>query len=405
MPVLANYKQFEGRHYETGTIHNALAYQGVRGPHNGQPLSEALLLGISGGITVGYFLFEYEGYDPHIALLTRNTFDPMQTIFDRLGIPQEVIQTNSPEKGERNLIEALEGGRPALVWADSFTLPYNTLNPEERNWGMMPILVYGVEGDTVSIADRSGRPLHVTKATLAAARGRVKQEKYRLITLDAPDLSRLPSAVQKGIWQCVSLYTEAPPMGSRTNFGLAALEHWAKMLTNTRNKKSWARYFPPGRRMWAALAGYAPQPGAFSWIMTWGAAPGAERGLYADFLNEAAQLLGKPALNEAADQFRKSCTAWRDLANALLPEAVPLFAEARQLLLRRHAVFVEQGDAGIDEIRGINARLDALGEAAGTDFPLSAAEAVAMREDLSARVLRILELERKAVEMLQAALA
>jgi hypothetical protein len=66
--------QLNGRHSETGSIHNALALQGIKAPHTGKPYSEALLLGISGGIAFGYFTFEYKGYLPHVALLTRNTF-------------------------------------------------------------------------------------------------------------------------------------------------------------------------------------------------------------------------------------------------------------------------------------------------------------------------------------------
>ena len=64
---------FTGRHWETGSIHNALAMQGIKAPHTGKPYSEAFLLGVSGGIAFGYFLFEYKGYLPHLALLTRNT--------------------------------------------------------------------------------------------------------------------------------------------------------------------------------------------------------------------------------------------------------------------------------------------------------------------------------------------
>ena len=54
------------------------------------PILKQLLLGVSGGIVMGYFTFAYEGYDPHVALLTRNTFDPLNTMLSRLGIVQEV---------------------------------------------------------------------------------------------------------------------------------------------------------------------------------------------------------------------------------------------------------------------------------------------------------------------------
>ena len=90
-------KYFSGRHSETGSIQNVLALQGITAPHTDETYSEALLLGVSGGVTFGYFTFEYEGYLPHLALLTRNTFDPFQTILERLGIPQDVRQTNKVE--------------------------------------------------------------------------------------------------------------------------------------------------------------------------------------------------------------------------------------------------------------------------------------------------------------------
>jgi hypothetical protein len=53
MPTLPNYTQFEGCYWDTGVIRSALDYQGVVAPHTGEPYSEAMLLGISGGVTFG----------------------------------------------------------------------------------------------------------------------------------------------------------------------------------------------------------------------------------------------------------------------------------------------------------------------------------------------------------------
>lgn len=44
MPILSDYSQFDGRHWETGSVHNVLAYQGVRVPKTSQPISEAMLM-------------------------------------------------------------------------------------------------------------------------------------------------------------------------------------------------------------------------------------------------------------------------------------------------------------------------------------------------------------------------
>src|SRR5687768_8669532 len=279
--------QFAGRHYETGSVQNILALQGVKAPHTGKPYSEAFLLGVSGGITFGYFTFEYKGHLPHLAFLTRNTFDPFPTMLERLGVTQNIYQTTQVDIAEKNLNEALGAGSPALVWADHCTLPYTQRNAEEY-WIMVPIVVYGMDGDTALVADRSSRTLRVPMDVLTKARGRVKKDKYRLATIEPPKVSKLASAAQKGIWQCISLFTDKPPRGTRQNFGFAAYQHLADMLTNSRNKQSWERFFAPGPRMYQALAGSVTQPGAFTWINLWGAGNGAERALYADFLDEAA---------------------------------------------------------------------------------------------------------------------
>ncbi|MBI5669685.1 MAG: DUF4872 domain-containing protein [Chloroflexi bacterium] len=405
MPILKNYRHFAGRHRETGSLHNILAYQGQPAPHTGQPISEALLLGISGGITVGYFTFEYEGYLPHIALLTRNTFDPLETMFERLALPREVLQTSKPETGVKHLLDTLDSGHPALVWADAFLLPYNLLPHDDRMWMMTPIVVYGADDDTTYVADRSGQPLTVPMETLTQARARVKADRFRILVLDTPDMNKLPAAVQKGIWQCLSLYTDAPPKGRRENFGLAALEYWATMLTNTRNKHSWERYFPVGSRLYAALAGDTVQPGAFDWISTWGTDAGADRNVYANFLDEAAAILNKPDLKSAAAQFRTAANAWCALAAALLPDDVPLLKETRDLKLQKHRLFVEQGGEALDDIRAINRRLDELKRSAGDNFPLSEAEVREWCETLAQHVLTIRDLERSAVGMMQAAMS
>jgi hypothetical protein len=89
MAVLYDYHHFLGRHWETGSVCNHFAYQGVKAPHTGKPYSEAMLLGISGGIVMGYFSFSYEGYDPQARILTRNTFNPLDTLLERLGVVQK----------------------------------------------------------------------------------------------------------------------------------------------------------------------------------------------------------------------------------------------------------------------------------------------------------------------------
>ena len=396
--------QFTGRHWETGSIHNALAMQGVKAPHTGQPYSEALLLGISGGIAFGYFTFEYKGYLPHVAMLTRNTFNPFSTTLERLAIAQDIQQTNKAEVADKNLLDTLDSGLYPLVWADQFSLPYNCLPSDAPMWGMLPILAVESDGKAVAIADRSSRPLHLSMRELTKARGRVKDDKYRLITLDAPQTAKLASAVHKGICQAIKLFTEEPPRGARDNFGFAAYEKLAHLLVNTRNKQSWERFFAPGVCMYHALAGSAVQPGAYHWVMTWGSADGAERGLYADFLDEAAQILKKPALKGSAEKFRESYQLWLRFADALLPDEIPSLSESKKLIQKKHDLFIDQGDSALADIKKINSRLNELLEESKTDFPLSNVQAAEFRANLRDILLKISAVEQQAVDLLQSAI-
>ncbi len=401
MTILEDYTQFDGRHWETGSVHNYLAYRGFEAPHTGAPYSEALLMGVSGGAVMGYFTFEYEGWDPMCRILTRNTFNPMETMLSRLGIVQHRLHTASPEKGVANLLDTLDSGVPAIVWADMFSLPYNAPGESEQIWAMWPVVVYGyhAEADCVWIADRARVPLTATTAALEQARARVKKERFRVLTLDPPNPEKLVSAVQAGIWDCIKLFTEKPPKGSKNNFGLQALRFWADMLRSPKGRVSWNKVFPPGRKMYAGLRE------AYFDIRLFGKDSPAERDVYADFLDEAAVILDRPALGSAAERFRNSGQAWQALLGALLPDSIPDFQEARALLHSRHQLFLDKGDDSREERREINRKLDAITEKMETAFPLGEMEVERTRQELADRVMAVHDCEREAVETLRAAMA
>lgn len=401
MPVLDDYQQFDGRHWETGSAHNFMAYRGFTLPHNDRPPSEALLMGISGGAVMGYFTFAYKGYDPQVNILTRNTFDPMETMLARLGVDQTVKNTASADKARRNLLDALETGSPAIVWADPYSLAYNHLPDDEGMWGMLPILVFGYdeERDVVCIADRARVPLEATPEKLQEARSRVKKMKHRLLTLGPPNGDKLATAVSEGIRDCVRLYLEKPPKGAAHNFGFAAYNRWADLLTKPQMRGSWEKEFPTGGKMYAGLTS------AFNFINIFGKEEPAERNLYAAFLDEAAVILDKAELTAVAEQFRGSTAAWEALSLALLPDDVPLLQEARELMLRRRDLFLNDGNGALAEIKEIDWRLGDLRKAADESFPLSQEQVVAMRQDIADAVMQVHDVEQDAIAALQEAMA
>jgi len=196
----------------------------------------------------------------------------------------------------RQLNAALEAGEAPLVWADVYSLPYYQMGPNAQMWMMRPMLAVGRSGDEYLLADGARRPWRVSAAALSAARGRVKKERFRLMTLEPPNPARLAAAVQAGLRQCISLFTEAPPKGARDNFGFAAYEKWAKMLVATKHKQGWARLFPRGPALFQALGGSLRHPGLLGWVMSWTTAEDADRRVFADFLDEGSGDIGETGL-------------------------------------------------------------------------------------------------------------
>ena len=387
MTVLENFNHFGAAHWETGSVRHILNYQGAN-------FSEALLLGITSGICVGYFSFAYEGFDPHVALLTRNTFDPLETLLDRLGVIREVRQTPTVEKGEKNVLDALQEGRPALVFADLYTLPYTAMPTDDGMWIFIPLVVYGLDRESAFISDRSDVPLKISAQELSLARGRTKNNKYKMMTLDLPNLDKVPRAVQAGIESCIRLYTEAPPKGARTNFGFAALDHWAELLVNKTHKTSWAKVFPRGRNLYAGLVS------TYNCIEAFGTGGHASRDQYADFLDEAAAILVKPLLKDAGSLFRKAASAWDALAETLLPDSVEPLQETRQLIQQNMSLFQQSGGASIHQQQANRDRLQQIKTEMGSDFPLDERGCDELLGDVRDKVLAIRDIEREAVTAL-----
>ncbi|MSP12468.1 MAG: hypothetical protein EXR62_05865 [Chloroflexi bacterium] len=239
MPVIQDYRSFQGRHYETGTIRNVLAHQGAKMPHTGDPISEALLLGISGGIAVGYFTFEYAGLDALVSLVTRYSFDPMDVIFERLAIPLDWYETTSTNRISAKLTEAISAGKPVIFWGEIANFGYAGLSRAERFWGKLPVVVYGYDTDShlVYLADRSRVPLTISTEELLGTSEGTGKNRFKAVILGNPSQEKIASAVEAGIRACVSLFLEQPLKGPKVNFGLDGLMKWADLLVDTKDSK------------------------------------------------------------------------------------------------------------------------------------------------------------------------
>jgi hypothetical protein len=110
------------------------------------------------------------------------------------------------------------------------------------------------------------------------------------------------------------------------------------MLTTTRGAKAWPVVFADRRGLASALLS------TYEGIEPVGLDGGHLRGLYADFLDEAAELLEDAHLTQAATAWRAAAERWHALAEAVLPPG-----RLRELLVEVHAAVVERGDEGAEE--------------------------------------------------------
>ena len=396
MTLLDNYASFDGIHWETGSTHNFFDYRGFKAPHTNETYSEPLLLGVSGGIVFGYFSFAYEGWDPILALLTRNTFDPMDKMLSRLGVVQNIKQTTKAEKALKNLQDMLDDGTPAVAWIDIFNTSYVGTSDTGGIPGMSPVVVFGLQDGNVYLADRAQQGFVLPQEEFVTAWGAVKKFKYKLATYEAPAESKLAGAVSAGIWDTINLFTEKPPKGSKNNFGFAAYNHWIKLLTKPKTRLSWEKEFPRGVKHYSALTG------AFTRTSTFGQAQGgADRRPYAGFLREAAAILEKPDLNQVADVFLESADAWEEMGRIVLPDSARVLDDARQLLAQKRDVLRAGGPDTGQEITEINGRLAEIRAVCESDFPLSQEEVEAQRQQIANQVQIIHNIELRAIEQLK----
>jgi hypothetical protein len=364
----ADYRLLGGVHPDTHAIAGVLANRGLVAPHTGQPLSEAMVLGAGGGLGAGYILWEFKAHDSRSLVLGfRNSWQyPDRWAIKtcrRLGVPAAVHETGSAAKADAELRAAVGQGVPAIAWADQQLLGYRHLPAWLEGRGGPPVTVYGIDDDagTALVDDRNRAPLTVSLDALAAARARVVSYKRRLLVLDAPaaelDGDRLRRAVRDGLAEQVEHLSQRSD-----SFSLPAFRKWARLLTDGRNAKAWPKVFADRVSLFDACLSVYENLEPVGWD------GGNLRGLYAQFLDEAAGLLEAPDLGKAAAAYREAEAAWQVVAETAVPADREPFAEARRLSVRLQAQ-VEAGDAAQEEAAATAARLWALRDRWRHQFP------------------------------------
>jgi butirosin biosynthesis protein H-like/uncharacterized protein DUF4872 len=339
-----------GIHPDTSSLGNALANRGITNPTTGRPLSEAMILGVGGGLGAEYILWQFEKYDHAVVTIgfRNNSQYPdrwFRKICGRLGVPVEIHETSGGRRAAGHLQDALASGFPAIAYISTADLPYWHLPSEESGMWGHTVVVYGQQSDHFLLDDRNLKPLSLTGQDLSASRGRIPSYKNRLLVVDPAAVELDNDALLKAVESGLADHVEH--LSSKSDsFSLPAIAKWRRMLTDERNPKGWGQVFADGHGLVDALVS------AHEGVNEVGIHGGNLRSLYADFLKEAAKITGRP-LGDAQRAYRKAAKSWEEFASVCLE--VPVVTEIVDLdRQRRNAV--RQGDQGWDEAKSAGLR-------------------------------------------------
>ncbi len=396
--LFKGYPTLGGMCRDTGALRNVLAAAGILAPHTGEPLSEAVVTGLCGGVGFLYALFEYKGWPPMLSVMCR--FDTMPDSFiagglARLGVPTTVQETSSAATARKALDAAIEAGKPPLCVVDCVGLLHEGEAGPMQMAGMAPtvVAVAGVQGDTLLIDDGGVDPRRMTHEQFARARGLYKKGKNRLITIDgAPPKVDVKACIRKAVAATGDRYTNAPYKGFASNFGLAGLDKWRRLLTDAKDAKGWPSVFPEGRLAYLALRR------TYDGIEHDFTPPAAGRPMYAEFLTEAAAITGVKGFEKASELYKRSGAAWSKITVAIAGCGDGAIAQGCGLGDSAREIFDEAGCPRRAEIASIVNQRTTLAQTC----KLPAERAAELYGRLAGHVGEVLALEREAAGALVA---
>ncbi len=370
-----------------------LSAAGVRDPRTKKPLAETMVFGIAGGIGVGVAAFYYEKEDfASFFIAGRHLWQDdaayLVAALARFGIEPMVRETAGEKGAEKHLREALSDGRPCIAWVDMANLPHRAMPAFWSGGGYHVITVYSIDDARKSalIGDLTDEPIEIALSDLAVARGRIKKFKNRVMTIPAGESPKpLSGMVRSGLGACHHGLLGKPVKGYPATFNLDAFKLLARRMHGSTEKESWGRVFPRGHRLWQALTSM------HEFIENYHTGGGLCRPIFAEFLAEAADILGDGRLKPLADLYAELGRGWSALAEAALPDGVPLFRKARKLFAER-ADLISAGDPSrLDELRAAWKREAELQAEARSCFPLSESQCDGLLADLAQRVMALHE--------------
>ncbi len=386
-----------GVHPPTAALARMLDFKGVKNPVTDQPYSESLLLGIGGGVDIGYLLYQFPHLkQPLLVLGFRNQWNNTRAFFEdltsRLYLSVQFLEFNTKKEAEESLQETLDARKTAVVWVDKAHLPYHHMPDHLKGLINYQVAVYARDGRLwrLYLDDLCTHPIQLREKLFTSARSNLSQNNYLMMVFTKADnisSNELREAIIEGIRSCANNLTN--PMKA---IGISNLETWSEKLIDRHDRQGWSQVFKNRKGLFIALRTI------YESIKLNGTKGFALRKLYAEFLHESAGILNNAALNTITGQYLQLANHWSNLAENALPSKVLEFARVKNLLNKKYQAYREYK---FETFTRIVKDLQGMEEKLSTDFPLDEHETYQLFRRLSSQVQLISELEYNAAYRLR----
>jgi hypothetical protein len=439
--IIEGYSQFGATERVAGALRNILDHYGVVAPHSGEPFTEALIMGIGGGLGAEYHTTAHTGKDPsrqpynQLSLRFhhfRNYIEKKELSFlakatERIGGELTIKETASRKAAHQFLTESLEAGKPMMVklsvWQGIYYHNGDIKEAYQKDPDFFPPLLYdeflnflpyyslpypwivghlatvfGIDEDVekVHISDFSNQPLTLSTHQLAESRGIVKAWKNRAYTLNPPKTKpNLTKTIRLGIQDCVKSLLHEKTVAAGAHYRTEAWYTMAAKIGDFEGKRGWLFLFPEPWQLFDTLTRIHAQ------IAFHNSDGGALRSSYADFLEEASDILEKPELKQIAHQFSDIGIMWDEIGTAALHDDIPELLQARKAALEWNNTFKVHGSAKSNTLETLSKTLQNIRTKFSVEFPITERELTTLLEELSSRIHEVYEAETTALQALR----
>jgi hypothetical protein len=238
------------------------------------------------------------------------------------------------------LKDTLKQNQPGLVCVDMAYLDH-LLTGEDDHFGEHNFLVYGIDepNNKAYLSDR----FHGTAEMALTQLQKARASEYppfpamnQMVRFSFPEtLTSLEEIIPDAIRENADALLN-PPI---SNVGVKGIVRWSKELVK------YPKMFPEPRKLVHALMMH------YVYIETGGSGGAIFRQIYADFLQEAGELMDSNPMLKASEDFRAIVKIWKDVARGLLPSEYPALAELREIQWSINLDLEKKGLKILDKVR------------------------------------------------------